>query len=98
MSRVSLNSTIVRSSNQVSTDVDGEAVILGLQSEEYFSLKDVGTRIWDMIQEPKTVKEILDLLLNEYDVEPEYCERDLLALLQELADEGLIEVKNEATP
>ena len=95
MSSISLNSEIVSSSNQVSTDVDGEAVILGLQSEEYFGLKDVGARIWEIIQEPKTVKEILDLLLNEYEVEPERCERDLLALLQELVNEGLIEVKDE---
>ena len=43
----------------------------------------------------KTVKDILDTLLNDYDVEPKCCERDLLAVLQEMADEGLIEIKNE---
>lgn len=98
MSEILLNSTIVRSSNHVSTNLSGEVVILGLQSEEYFGLKDVGARIWDIIQEPKTVKEVLEVLLKEYEVELERCERDLLALLQELANEGLIEVKDEATP
>lgn len=98
MSKILLNSTIVRSSNQVSTNLGGEKVILCLQSEEYFGLKDVGTRIWDIIQEPKTVKEVLEVLLKEYEVEPERCECDLLALLQELVNEGLIEVKDESTP
>lgn len=97
MSKVLLDSTIVRSSDQVSTDLGGEAVILGLRSQEYFGLEDVGVRIWNIIQEPKTVKDILDTLLNDYDVEPKRCERDLLAVLQEMADEGLIEVTNETT-
>lgn len=93
MSIISLASTIVKSQDQVSTNLGNEKVILGLASEEYFSLKDVGARIWEIIQGPKTVQEILDSILNDYAVEPERCERDLLAILQELADEGLIEVK-----
>lgn len=94
MSTVSLASTVVRSPDQVSTDLGKEVVILSLASEEYCSLKDVGARIWEIIEEPRTVKEILDAILNDYAVEPERCERDLLALLQELAHEGLIEVKD----
>ena len=93
MSTISLESTVVRSADQVSTDLGDEVVILGLQSEEYFSLDGVGPRIWEMIQEPRTVQEILDAILNNYAVEPERCERDLLAVLGELADEGLIEIK-----
>jgi hypothetical protein len=63
----------------------------------YYGLDAVGARIWSLIQEPRTVNEIRDILLEEYEVEPERCERDLLALLQKLADEGLIEVKDEAS-
>lgn len=97
MSKVSLNSTIVRSRDQVSTDLGGEAVILGLQSGEYFELKAVGARIWDEIREPKTAQEILNVLLNDYAVEHERCEHDLLAILEKLADEGLVEVEDEAS-
>lgn len=93
MSTISLESTVVRSADQVSTDLGGEVVILDMQSEEYFSLDGVGTRIWEMIQESRTVQEILDTILSDYAVEPERCERDLLAVLQELADEGLVEIK-----
>ena len=97
MSKVLLDSTIVRSSDQVSTDLGKEVFILGLGSSEYYSLEEVGARIWEIIQEPKTVKEILDSILNDYAVEPEICGSDLLAVLQEMADEGLIEIKNETT-
>ncbi|MBN1868030.1 PqqD family protein [Candidatus Sumerlaeota bacterium] len=92
MSEISLDSTIMRSSDQVSTDLGEEVVIMGLQSEEYFSLENVGARIWNMIQEPKTAKEILDAIVRDYAVEPERCERDLLAVLREMENEGLIEV------
>jgi hypothetical protein len=53
----------------------------------------VGAAIWKMIETPKTVGEIRAAILARYAVEPERCERDLLADLQDLADEGLIEVK-----
>jgi len=46
-------------------------------------------------QEPRTVNEIRDILLEEYDVEPKRCKRDLRALLQRLVTEGLMEVKDE---
>ncbi|MEW6607268.1 MAG: PqqD family protein [bacterium] len=87
-----MDSTIMRSSDQVSTSLGEEVVILSLKSEEYFGLKDVGAYIWNIIQEPKTVKDILEAIVNEYDVEPERCKGDLLALLEQLAEEGIIEV------
>lgn len=66
--------------------------ILDLKAGVYYGLDEVGARIWNLLQEPKIVSEIRHTLLEEYDVEPERCERDLLALLQRLADEGLVEV------
>ena len=67
--------------------------ILDLKAGVYYGLDAVGARIWSLIQEPRTVNEIRDILLEEYEVEPERCERDLLELLQRLADEGIIEVE-----
>ena len=95
MLTISDRSTIVVTKEQVSCDLSGEAAILNLKSGVYFGLNTVGARIWKLIQEPKTVKEIRDAILKEYDVEPDRCEADLLALLQELLEKKLIEVKNE---
>ncbi len=80
--------------DQVSSDLMGEVAILDLKAGVYYGLDDVGARIWNLIQEPKAVSEIRDTLLQEYDVEADRCERDLLALLQRLADEGLVEVED----
>jgi hypothetical protein len=91
---VSGDSTVVAAKDQVSSDLGGEVAILDLKAGVYYGLDAVGARIWSLIQEPRTVNEIRDILLEEYEVEPEHCERDLLALLRRLADEGLVEVRN----
>ena len=82
--------------DQVSCDVGGEAAILQLASGVYYSLDAVGSRIWALVQSPRSVREIRDTLLAEYDVPAARCERDLLGLLQALAAEQLIEVQDEA--
>ena len=91
---VSGSSTVVAPKDQVSSDLGGEVAILDLKAGVYYGLDAVGARIWSLIEEPRTVNEIRDILLEEYDVEPERCERDLLALLRRLADEGLVEVRS----
>ena len=90
------DSIISISKEQVSCDLGDEAVILGLKDSVYYGLNSVGSAIWDFIKEPKKVNEILHRLLNEYDTEKEECKNDLLKLLEELNQKGLIEVKNEA--
>lgn len=86
---------VVVAKDQISSDLGEEVVILNLRTGVYHGLNAVGARIWNLLQESRTVKDIKDVILNEYDVEPDCCESDLLVLLQKLADEGLIEVRNE---
>ncbi|MDQ3661539.1 MAG: PqqD family peptide modification chaperone [Actinomycetota bacterium] len=90
-----MDSVVVASKRQVSSDLGGEAAILDLEGGVYYGLDEVGARIWEMIQEPRPASEVRDALIEEYDVEPERCERDLLALLERLAEERLIEVVDE---
>ena len=85
---------VVVAKDQISRDLDGEAVILNMKSGVYCGLNEVGARIWQLIQEPKSVKDVLDTLLEEYDVEPDRCEREVLTLLQQMGERGLIEIKN----
>jgi len=85
----------VAANDQVSSDLGGEVAILHLEAGMYYGLEEVGARIWNLIQEPRPVEEIRDILVSEYEVEPDRCESDLIVLLTRLADEGLIEVKDE---
>jgi hypothetical protein len=86
---------IVVSKEQISRHLGDEAAILNLKKGLYCGLNEVGACVWSQIQEPRSIQDILDILLNEYDVEPERCEREILSFLQQLADNDLIEVMNE---
>ncbi|NET56515.1 MAG: PqqD family protein [Symploca sp. SIO2E6] len=93
---VSKSSIVVVAKEQVSSELNGEAVILDMKSGTYYGLNSIGASIWNLLQQPKSVAEIRDALLTEYEVEPQRCDRELLALLQDLGAKGLIEVKDEA--
>jgi hypothetical protein len=96
-SKISESSIVVAVKEQISSDLGGEAVILNLQSGVYHGLNEVGARIWNLIVQPQPVKQIKQTLVQEYEVEPEVCTRDLLILLDELKAAGLIEVRDETT-
>ena len=70
--------------------VGDETVILDLASGTYFGLDPVGARIWALISERKTLAEICTTMLEEYEVEREQLEADVLSLAGELAERGLV--------
>lgn len=85
---------MVAAKSQLSAQVHEETVLLHVDRGLYFGLNEIGTFIWKQLQQPRKVHEIRDAILDEYDVSPEQCERDLFKLLAELSENGLIEVSN----
>ena len=73
-------------------DVDGEMVLLDMNSENYFGLDEVGTSIWQAMQEKETLSEVLSTLMGEYEVEEDVLKKDLLHFVDRLAESGLITV------
>jgi hypothetical protein len=92
---LSLHSRCVATKEQVSCDLKGEAAILHIEKGVYYSLDPIGARVWSLLQQPRRIADIRDALVQEYDVSPSRCERDLLMLLQQLAAEGLVQVQGK---
>jgi len=90
--QISAASIVTAVDDHISCDLAGEAAILNFSSGLYYGLDEVGARVWKLISEPKSVIAIRDSIVEEYDVDPDRCERDLIALLTELADKGLVKV------
>lgn len=84
-------SVVVASKDQLASDIGGETVILGLTAGRYYGVDAVGARIWQLIQTPTRIADVRETIVAEYDVEPERCEADVLALLQRMLDAGLAE-------
>ncbi|MEM8637382.1 MAG: PqqD family protein [Cyanobacteria bacterium P01_G01_bin.54] len=71
-------------------DLGGEAVLLDLESEQYFGLDDVGTRMLQVLDASESLQVAYGQLLAEYEVEPAMLRQDLQAFVQELQAHGLI--------
>ena len=93
--RLQLESVVRASKNQASCELSDEIVILDMASGVYFGLDHVGSRVWEHLREALPVRRIHSALLDEFDVDSERCQKDLLALLGELREAGLIEVLDE---
>jgi hypothetical protein len=76
----------------LSQEVNGETVLLDLEGESYFGLNEVGTRIWQLLNERLNVGLVLDALDDEYDVGREQLETDVEELLESLLGSGLIKL------
>ncbi|MGH9508373.1 MAG: PqqD family protein [Terriglobales bacterium] len=91
------NTTVVAVSDQISCTLEDEAVVLHLGKGVYYGLNPVGATVWNALQQPKTVGELVEIVTREFEVEASRCENDLLDLLGRLEDAGLIEVRSEPT-
>ena len=91
---VTMDSTVVAASDQVSASMQGEAIVLGLDKGMYYGLDEVAALVWSLLGEPRPVAEIKDRIVAEFDVDESTCERDLVAFLDDMDAEGLIEVRH----
>jgi hypothetical protein len=78
--------------NVVFRELEGEAVILNLETGTYFGLNEVGTRIWALIQEHRSLGRVFEAMRAEYGVSPDVLKSDLLRLVEELQAKGLVSV------
>jgi hypothetical protein len=90
--RLQPGSVVVRKKDLPSTAVDADLVILNLQTNNYIGLDNIGRRIWELLDTPSPVAEVARKMCAQFSGPPEVIERDVLALLQEMAEEGMIDV------
>jgi hypothetical protein len=76
-------------------ELEGESVLLNIETETYYGLDDVGTRMWDRLIESSSVQHAYETLLADYDVSPETLKTDLTDLLERLTSQGLIALEDE---
>lgn len=91
MPAVSLqNIQISVSQDLIYQELDGEMVLLDMKSGQYFGLDSIGCRIWHMLQQQVHPQQMVETLTNEYEVEPEACEQQILTFIEQLQQNNLI--------
>lgn len=86
----SFEDTVRVSDDIVFRELDGEAVLLNLDTGIYFGLNQVGTRVWSLLQQDGSLLRVFEEMRKEYDVAPEVLQTDLLVLVDRMQEKGLV--------
>ena len=73
-----------------SREFDGETVMMNSSLDKYFGLDEVGTRIWSILKEKHTLREIVLTLTSEYDIQEENCLNDITPFIESLIEDELV--------
>lgn len=87
---IEISSTVSASADPLSTEIDGELVMMDMDSGRYFNLDRIGTVIWRELEQPRKVADLCQSLSQRYEAPASEIERDVLDLLRQMADKKLI--------
>jgi hypothetical protein len=90
--KIDRNATIVRSPKPVETTVGSEVVLMTLESGECLGLGETGSDVWRLLERPTHLEPVIAALSEAYDAPPGVIEQDVVELLEQMLDRGLIEV------
>ena len=85
-----MNTQYVRDNEILSSDMDGETVMMSIENGEYYGLNPVGSRIWTLLEAPHSLNEIIKILLEEFEVEEAECISDMQTFVTDLLDKKLV--------
>jgi len=92
---MNLDKKVVFSDTVFAQEVDGEMVLLDMNSENYFGMDEVGSTIWQAIEEHNgDLRKVLEILLEQYDVDAKTLQKDLLHFVENLQTHGLVKVES----
>jgi hypothetical protein len=89
-----LNSIIQRDTEVMSSEADQDLIMVSIATGYYYGVSDVAREIWDAIEHPKRVSDLVSDLMARYKVTASLCEEQTLSFLEALLEEGLLQVKD----
>lgn len=88
--KIDLQTVIKKNTELLETDIDGEKVMMSLESGNYYGLDMIATRIWQLVEKPIKLGELINILLEEYDINREKCTQDVIEFLNHLENNRLL--------
>lgn len=92
---ITANDLIVQTEGNLVSDMDGEKVMLSIENGKYYNLGQIGGRIWELIASPVTINGVVEQLVEEYEIEPDVCNQQVCTFIQQLATDGLVQVRKQ---
>jgi hypothetical protein len=91
---LTLKSIIQRDPEVIAAEADQELVMVSVATGHYYGLSDVAREIWDAIERPKKISDLVDNLVASYNIDAPSCEEQTLSFLESLLDEGLLKAED----
>ena len=89
--------TVVTHGNEhIATEIDSRVVMMSVEQGKYYGLDSVGSRIWNLLEQPRRIMEVCAIIQDEFAVERETCERDVLEFIDRLVAVNLLRVVHES--
>jgi len=76
----------------LASSLGDETVMMSLSRNNYYGLDEVGSRIWELLAQPQTLTQLCTALQQEFAVDAETCQQEVTVFVQQLANEGLVDV------
>jgi ethanolamine ammonia-lyase large subunit len=92
--KLNLDCIVQRDPEVLAAQVDEDVIMVSITNGFYYGVSDVARGIWDAIERPKKVSELIDDLTETYNVDRSKCEEETLLFLEELLTERLLQVKD----
>lgn len=90
--KINTNKKVVHSKNIIWREVDNEAVILNIETNDYFTLDSTGAEIWKRFTSENSISAIISGISSEYGIEKERLTEDINDFIKELKEEGLVKI------
>ena len=92
---VSLDCIVRRYPEVIAAEADKDLVMINIASGSYYGVSDVAREIWEAIERPRKVCELIDDLCAIYDIDRKSCEEQTLSFLDQLSAENLLLMNDE---
>ena len=89
---LNMDNVVVQNRDIDVSDLNNEKVMMNIDKGQYFSLNSLGSRIWELIDSPKKIRNVVNVLLQEYEVSEEECVESVTEFLNTLHHVELINV------
>ena len=80
-----------RNPDLIGASIDNELVMMSVEQGQYYGLGGIGPRVWELLETPHTLTELVDRITEEFDVERTVCESDMAGFIERMEKFDLIE-------
>src|SRR5262245_41522709 len=92
--RLNLGCIVQRDHDVVAAEADQDVVMVSIANGLYYAVSDIARKIWETIDRPKKISDLIDDLTATYSVDRHVCEEETLSFLEDLRTEGLLQVRD----